>query len=272
MELSFLFWNTGGKKCIDEIYNLVDKYNIDVLILAENSASPSDIILKLNSVTTLFFPPHPFSFCEKIKIYSKFHYNYITPIEESARITVRNLELPILNNLNLIGLHFGDKGNFSSESQSEMASELRSLINSVEKKQKHSRTMIIGDFNMNPFETGLVKANGLHAVMSHKIAKQTSRQVQSKTYEYFYNPMWSLFGDLQNEVSGSYYYRRAELVNYQWNIFDQVLLRPLLINNLDKSSLKIVTHDGIKKLLNKGGVPNRKLYSDHLPITFKLTF
>lgn len=125
---------------------------------------------------------------------------------------------------------------------------------------------------MNPFEVGMIKANGLHATMSHKIAKQVNRRVQANNYDYFYNPMWSLMGDLSTNISGTYYYRRAELVNYQWNIFDQILIRPSLLDNLNKKSLEIVINDGIKDLVTRSGIPNKQLYSDHLPIKFTLTF
>lgn len=56
--------------------------------------------------------------------------------------------------------------------------------------------------------------------------------------------MWSLHGDIGNNVTGSYYYKNAELVNYHWNVFDQVLIRPSLIDNFEKHSLKFVDFDG----------------------------
>jgi hypothetical protein len=46
MELNFLFWNTNGNKCLDEINNLVVNYNIDILILAENTVSSTEVLLK----------------------------------------------------------------------------------------------------------------------------------------------------------------------------------------------------------------------------------
>ncbi|WP_281232873.1 hypothetical protein [Flavobacterium gelatinilyticum] len=270
MNLSFLFWNTNGKKCVEEINNIVKNHDIDILILAENPASPSEILLKLNESSSDYYPNHPSSFCAKIKIYTKFHYNFISPIEESHRLTARKLSLPTISDINLVGLHLGDKGNFSSESQSEMATQLREQIILLEKNSGHSKTIIIGDFNMNPFELGMIKANGFHGTMSQKIAKQKKRKVQYIDYDYFYNPMWGLFGDLSRKTNGTYFYRRAELVNLEWNIFDQVLIRPSLIDNFEKKSLEIITNDGTKDLITRNGIPNKNLYSDHLPIKFKL--
>jgi exonuclease III len=272
MKLSFLFWNTNGKKCIEEVNNLVNNNDIDILILAENKATPIEMLTRLNEKKTSFYPPHPFSLCNKLIIYSNFHYDFLTPIEESHRITVRSLSLPTIEKINIINVHFGDKGSFNSESQSEMASELKNFIEDIETREGHCRTLLIGDLNMNPFEIGLVKANGLNATMSKQIALQTKRTIQSKDYSYFYNPMWNLYGDLESDTAGTYYYRRAELVNYQWNIFDQLLIRPTLIEKFNKKSLSIISHDGKKSLITKAGIPNKDLYSDHLPIKFELNF
>lgn len=273
MNMTFLFWNTYGKKCLTEIQNLVNKYDVDVLALSENIASEAEVLLKLNKNTSDFYPNHPRSNCSKIKVYTKFHYDYIQPIVESHRITIRKINVPLLNDaLNFICVHLGDKSSFNSESQSEMASELRQQIIDMEKITGHSRTFILGDFNMNPFEIGMVKANGLHATMSQRIATQIKRKVQTTDYDYFYNPMWSMYGDLNKSISGTYYYRRAELVSYQWNIFDQVLIRPILIPNFCKDSLEIVSNDGSKDLIASNGIPNKDLYSDHLPIIFRFKF
>src|SRR6188508_1304493 len=111
MELTFLFWNTNGNKCIEEINNIVNTHKIDILILAENNATSPEMLLKLNEHRTSFFPQHPSSLCDKLKIYSNFHYDYLFPIEESNRITVRSLNLPVIDKINLISLHLGDKGN-----------------------------------------------------------------------------------------------------------------------------------------------------------------
>ena len=60
------------------------------------------------------------------------------------------------------------------------------------------------------------------------------------------------------------------MVNYHWNVFDQVLIRPSLVDNFDKESLKFVDFDGEKSLLKNNGTPNKDKYSDHLPLVFTL--
>lgn len=273
VKINFLFWNTGTKQnCLEEISNLAEKNHVDILILAENRAPAAELLLSLNRNSTEFYPEHPRSQCEKIRVFTKFHYNFIEPIFETPRYSIRKLTSPLFSDVNLICVHLPDSMNNTLESRSEVASLLKTKIDEIEQQQKHKNTIVVGDFNMNPFDPGLVKANGLHAVMSTEIARNISRTVTNIDYEYFYNPTWSLFGDIGNKIPGSYYYKRAELVCYHWNIFDQVLIRPSLIKAFDKTSIKFLHHDGYKKIITRDGNPNKQKYSDHLPLFFTFNF
>jgi len=125
---------------------------------------------------------------------------------------------------------------------------------------------------MNPFEPGLVGAAGLHSVMSRQVAARGSRTVQGNEYQFFYNPMWNHFGDANGGTAGSYYYDDAQHVNYFWNVFDQVMLRPELAERFDPSRLYILTSAGTRPLVRTDGRPDSTNASDHLPIVFELEF
>lgn len=74
-------------------------------------------------------------------------------------------------------------------------------------------------------------------------------------------------GDLSEGPPGTYHYERSEQVNYGWNMFDQVLVRPSMIPRFDFGCLEIVTSVGEESLLTERGIPD-KSRSDHLPIVF----
>ena len=67
---------------------------------------------------------------------------------------------------------------------------------------------------------------GLHGVMSRNVASRELRTVQGQKYPLFYNPIWSLMGDLNQGPPGSYYYESSQHVEHFWWMFDQVLVRP----------------------------------------------
>ena len=123
---------------------------------------------------------------------------------------------------------------------------------------------------MSPFEDGIINANGLHGVMSKNIAQEKIRMINKRKYPFFYNPMWNLLGDDNSESPGTYYYRRAEHNILFWYMFDQVLIRPDLLDNFNSQDLKILTSDGNISFLTINGIPDKKVVSDHLPIFFKL--
>ncbi len=118
---------------------------------------------------------------------------------------------------------------------------------------------------MNPFEPGVCGAQGLHAVMTKHQARKGSRTISGREYRYFYNPMWGLFGDRTSGPAGTYYLSSAKPVNYFWNIYDQVLVRPELMDGI--VDIRLLEYDGKVSLRTPDGVPR---VSDHLPIYLEL--
>ena len=110
-------------------------------------------------------------------------------------------------------------------------------------------------------------ASGLHAAMTKATARERKRTVGGTQYRYFYNPMWGHFGDRTPGPPGTYYYSRGADVSYFWHMFDQVLIRPDLIERFDDETLQVLAAAGSTPLIGQNGRPTA---SDHLPISFKL--
>jgi hypothetical protein len=52
-------------------------------------------------------------------------------------------------------------------------------------------------------------------------------------------------------------------------MFDQVLVRPSLIGNIDTDRIEIVNRIGAVSLLTHDGIPDVSVGSDHLPLLFR---
>lgn len=167
--------------------------------------------------------------------------------------------------------HLPSKVNFTEESLLVESVHLAQSINKVETSEGHARTILLGDMNMNPFEAGMIAAGGLHAVMSRKVAHRKTRTVQHHKYKYFYNPMWGHLGD-NGEAGGTFYYEGADSLCYYWNLYDQVLLRPALLNGFAPENVRIPTSIRGHSLLQEDGRPDKEMSSDHLPVMLELTF
>jgi hypothetical protein len=106
--------------------------------------------------------------------------------------------------------------------------------------------------------------------MSRETASKGSRRVAGREYPFFYNPMWGHFGDMNEGSPGTYYYSGSRHKEFFWHIFDQILIRPALIEFFQHDSLKILSTDDNVSFLTTQGLPNKSIASDHLPILFKL--
>ena len=88
------------------------------------------------------------------------------------------------------------KVNNSDEELSHFASNVvKPFISKVEEDMGHKRTIFCGDLNMNPYDSGVIAATGLHAVMDKNIALRQYSQVKGEKYDFMYNPVWGLMGD-----------------------------------------------------------------------------
>ncbi|MBY0523057.1 MAG: endonuclease/exonuclease/phosphatase family protein [Gemmataceae bacterium] len=268
--LTFLFWNLNKKPLQARLASLVQRHKVDLVLLAECMVPPSIMLETLNQGDGAPFFNNPNLECQKVMVYSQFVSDFLQPVVESRRFTIRSINLPNRPEFLLAVVHFPSKRNFSGDSQSLECTSLASAVREAEAQVGHARTVLVGDLNMNPFEPGLVGAGGLNAVMARRIARRQSRTVQARTYPFFYNPMWGRFGDVTQGPPGTHYYDRGEHVTYFWNMFDQVLVRPDLLPLFRRRDLKILTRDENGSLLSKRRVPDKKNASDHLPILFRL--
>lgn len=266
--MNFLFWNIYKKDLSEQIYQLCVLHDIDVLMLCECTIKSDDLLKRLNHSDKIY-TYNPITGVDNIKIFTKFETRYIHTIGEENRITARNIALPDKDNITLIVAHFSSKTHQNEYSQYADAVEISRFVTYIEKQQGHNRTILCGDFNMNPFEIGMVQANGLHTVMEKQIALKMNRIIKGKIYPFFYNPMWGFLGDLgRGNVSGTHYYTSAQHVSYHWHLFDQIIMRPELIPIFDDNSLDIITKINNEDLLSRNGIINKTKFSDHLPIKF----
>jgi exonuclease III len=263
--INFLFWNVQGKPLQNLIAALAHEHQIDVVMLVECGMAVVESIPHL-----LQGYHHAPGGCEKVEIFSRLPQKSITKHWDEDRLTIRRLALANAVDILLAVTHFPSKLHTDNDSQAFGSTELSRSIRLAEEKTGHSRTILVGDLNMHPFEIGMVSANGLHGVMSQKVAQKGTRTVSGKQYPFFYNPMWNLLGDKTPGPPGTYYKNTAQLVNYFWSMFDQVLVRPDLLRYFKHESLTILGMAGPKALLTRDGTSIKRGASDHLPIMFSL--
>ena len=247
------------------IVALCRQHEVDILVLAESEIPDALMLESLNmgEISQFRLPSNP---SERLRFFIKYPHDSLKPIRDDRGIAIRHLTPPIGIDITLVALHLPSKLHMSDIDQASHSVQIAQMIQEAEEQIGHTRTLIIGDLNMNPFEAGVIGANALHGVMDKNIARRGSRTVQGRQYGFFYNPMWGKMGDMSQGPPGTYYYSNSNYVNFFWNMFDQVLMRPDLIDYFAEERLQILTSINGESLLATDGRPQISFGSDHLPV------
>ena len=262
--MNLLFWNTGRREPLDELIALVKTLRVDVLILAECPLSAVEILERLNTGSHAVYHL-PFNPADRFTFVVAVPPNRFGPVYDDSGLSIRHVQPPLGRDFLLAALHLPSKLFLSDDDQAVLVPRASQEIERAEHKVGHRRTVVVGDFNMNPFESGLINSEGFHAVMARSIAAKERRTVRGVDRRYFYNPMWSLLGDCSPGPPGTYYYPSSSPQAFFWNTFDQVLLRPALAASFAPGDVRVIDSIGSRSLLTSAGIPDSSI-SDHLPL------
>lgn len=269
-ELNILFWNLNRKELHYPLAVITKEQRADIIIVAEaENLDKLNLLKELNTSRLEYYDANELGLNKRILFFTKFEPSYLRPIRDdnASRYVFKLLTLPAMKELLIGSVHLLDQRNYSTSSRKDFAVGVKNEVERIEEELEIKDTLIIGDFNMNPFENGMFDAKGFNAVSSKSLALKLNRVVLEQEYSYFYNPSWSLMGDLYEEPSGTIFYNQSGYDSYSWNVLDQLIMRPSLIENFDNQSYRIITNFAFDSLLTKNGRPNKNKYSDHLPIT-----
>jgi hypothetical protein len=269
--MRFLFWNIKKNPAVNEILReLARHHGIDLLAIAE-CPHEGQLLAAVNDVSEPLFHLTD-SKRTRVSIYTAFPSEYLASEYHDNTLTIRRLALPGKVEIVFAAAHLPSKIYRSTGADRHLIAErVSEEIRRVEGRLGHSRTLLVGDMNMDPFEEPVVSAAGLHSAMTKSIARKGSREVFGKAYPFFYNPMWGRFGDTTRGPAGTYYWTgRSRSVEYFWHTFDQVLVRPELLDSFQTESLRILEGCGNMSFLRETGIPDAGRVSDHLPMMFDL--
>lgn len=270
--LTILFWNIKKRPLESLIAEIVEAYSVDILLLAECDIESSAMLEELNAISELTSFFHIDNPSGRIAIYHSLNLQWIVPKLDADGLTFYDIDHPHYGKLLIVAAHLPSRLHRTLEDLNFNATRLRVYIEETEEEVGHTRTVIIGDLNMNPFDSGVTSAEGFHGVMSRRVAERRQRRVGGQPRRFFYNPMWSRLGDESIGPPGSYYYNNSSQVNYFWHTFDQVLIRPELLPHFRNENLRVLTQVGTRSLLTTNGLPDSSVASDHLPLLLSLNF
>ena len=129
------------------------------------------------------------------------------------------------------------------------------FLNCLKKPPKH---IVMGDFNMNPFEANLFDEATFMSFREKEFVETT--QTEKPVY---YNPCWKYLCEREHP-KGTLFYEGSML---GWDMFDQVLISKDLVSSY--KSFEIPKTLG-KKEISPLNCKKEKTFTDHMPIKLTL--
>ena len=247
----------------DSVCAIAASTDADVVVLNEDQVPSTDTLQQLQrSVSKNFYYPKVISKGERFHCFCKDRSLDLSEIHSGLRTSVRNLKIG-RHRLLLALVHGVDPRNNDSETRQSAIQSLASDMRLVKEQQSTKKLVLLGDFNMNPYDRGMNLPAGLNAMMTRSCTKRGHRKFSGESYDFYYNPMWSLFGDNTDGPAGTVY-DTSRQGPYGWSMFDQVIVNHSVIELFH--DVQILTKAGTELLMNKNGHPDKKNASDHFPL------
>lgn len=256
-DMNIIFWNLHKKNLNNAIIELIKERNIDIALFAESKdADIAKLVLQLEGFKQATLPDG-----DAIQaIYRNSTTNIIGRIRVQSRMMLFKVVCgaPYL----IVGLHLAAMPD-GLQRRLEQIKIINGYISEEEKGSQYSnRTIVIGDFNANPFDIEMIGHGNFNAVLHADLIR---RQEKVKWVEIkrkrFYNPILHFLTE-DTKMYGSFY-KHNEGQPLYWYCLDQVLIRKPLIEIL--KNVEYVKTIGKKSLLKRSGLPDER-YSDHLPL------
>ena len=144
----------------------------------------------------------------------------------------------------LLLLHGPDRRNYDDSTRRVFFRRVAEAVRRREGRRSHQRTVIAGDFNADPFESAVSSSDGLHAVGTRTVGAANVRRIAhaGNAQQFFYNPMWRLYGHRRHQDSGAatHHWTQSWAHGLSWHMLDQVVLRPSESPNFPEDRLRIV--------------------------------
>lgn len=251
--MNIVFWNTNKKSINEKLKELIIEKQCDIIALAEYNDDENNLINELYDNNINIKKAEIYS-CDRVCLL--YNEKIDVSIEDDNKYYLSYNIVKDNKKFKLFIVHLPSKM-WSQDNGEKARIQIREIKENIHERDN---VIILGDFNVNPFEDVMISADSLSAL---PIMNQEVRTVVGKEFVNMYNPMWNLFGDFDG-IPGTYYYNQ----NHYWNMFDQVILSYSMRKYFNKDTLQIIDRIGENKLIKNGKVD--KNISDHLPIYFEL--
>lgn len=250
------------------VCSIGNTHDPDVIILLESGATAPQLQSDLEAKVDpgFFKPPSSERSQERFQCFCRNRALDLSEVHVSHRASFRTLQIG--QHHCILGMvHLPDMRNNDLEERQASVHDLRSNMGIVGQEQGTDSFVLIGDFNLNPFDRPMNLASGFNAMMTRECTKRKTRTRGDNQHDFFYNPMWGLMGDLSSGPPGTVH-DTSNKGPYGWSLLDQALIHHSLVGHFEK--VEIIEESGTFRFVTPRGRPSESKASDHLPILLTL--
>lgn len=258
-----IFWNIGEPLNFSAVIDIL-KYEIpDMFFLAE---MPQEKIVQFESdLKSIGFEYFLNPGCTRITIIKKIVFN----VNLARQATYYSCVKEITNKVYVIAVHLPSQMYQSIDGLKSFFRRFRSEIDSEIGDSLTENILIIGDFNVSPFEKPMIDFDGFSASNSVNLRNEAVHLSERKSL--YYNPTWLLYGT--NHFPGTKYFKRPSASSFdilEHHFLDQVLLSYQLRKNIQFEKIRILEKTNNFVFFN--AKKNKICLSDHLPLIYEYKF
>ena len=257
--MNILFWNLNNNPLHFQVRKCILEMDVDIAIFAEHHATEFEKVVK----NTCYQRIEGFGGCSKIVAISKSPVKMAVK-QEQSRYILYEVEFHE-EKYAVAGIHLQDRRSADESIRLETIRRLKADIHKLEVNIRTNNTIIIGDFNSNPYDRELLQMDAFDAVLFKKIINHAeTHTVNGIKRRRFYNPVLHFICE-DTENYGSFYYDNGSYSPI-WHCLDQILLSKTLSSRIN--DMKYLKSIGRTSLMNT--VKPKASISDHLPLYVRI--
>lgn len=261
--MNLIYWNTNKTTSLEPVLDVCETESPDIIFLSEIDDETID--LGNAALSKIGYHQIKNPGCERVKVISKLSIQLTLSLQNKYFTSLYDNEL----NLSIISVHLPSQMFQHLKALKEFIRDFRREIDLNIGASEDESIVIIGDFNVHPFDEAMIDFDGFSATNS-VLARRKITNLK-KTKELYYNPTWNLYSN--NDFPGTKYFRRPSGSSYdilEHHFLDQVVISRKLLSRLTTQSIKTINKSN-KYIFREEG-KNLILESDHLPLSYTLTF
>lgn len=260
--MKLLYWNTKNLTDFKFINDLLEFCNPDFMFLSElDKKIIEDNEIALDKIEYEYYPNPG---CSRIIILKKKKLKCNLGIQTNYYTT---LYVPDFD-IHISSVHLPSQMFNSYDGLKNFLRNMRINIDTKIGQSNDTKILIIGDFNVNPFEKPMIDFDGFSATNTKNFRNKVTNLTDEKTL--YYNPTWILYSN--NNFPGTKYFARPSGSSFdilEHHFLDQVILSKKLLQSIKNEDIKLIYKTNINEYFDP--IKNSIKISDHIPLQYQLT-